>query len=182
MAVALAFLKKAWPYLLAVAVVFGALYGAYHHGVTVTTAQYERTLADERTANAQALAQAHADARTIEQDAAQRQAQVETQLIQRNKDAQDIADRTIADLRAGTLQLRKSLTAGTCSVASVSGVAASTAERDAVCNGGFQLVDAAILVRFAARAQQVAERLKAAQAVIADDRKICGQMTDDGRR
>lgn len=54
-------LKRAWPYLVAVAVALLALYGAYSHGVSVTTSDYERKLAEQHDANTTALNDALAE-------------------------------------------------------------------------------------------------------------------------
>lgn len=174
MIAAIAILKRAWPYLVGALLIMAVLYGAYRHGVTTTADRYGRQIAEQDAANAAALAKAHADARTKEADAAQRQAEIETDLLKRNEDAQATADRTIADLRAGTIRLRHDLTSAQCAIASVSDIATGTAQRDATCTGGLRPDDAAFLIRFADRADAIARQLQAAQRVIDNDRLMCG--------
>lgn len=161
------------PYLVAVAIVLGALYGAYHHGVTTTTAQYELKLSEQSAANAQALANAQADVRNKEQAAAQEQAAIVATYEDKQSNAKTNTDRIIADLRSGAIRLRSDLASAQCALASVSDIAAGTGKRDAACTAGLRPADAEFLIRFAARADAVARQLQAAQAIIIADRKTC---------
>ena len=159
---------------MAVAAVFAALYGAYRHGVGTTTERYERQLAAEREANATALASAHFRARVKELAAAERQAEIEAAHLKEMNDAQQRTERTIANLRAGTVRLRDELASAECAIAGVSSIAAGTGQRDAACTGGLRPEHAEFLIFFADRADQVARQLQAAQVVIRADRLVCG--------
>ncbi len=55
------------PYIAAVAVVAGGLFGAYHHGVTVTDAKWQTAWSDRNTWDARAKADNEASARAKEQ-------------------------------------------------------------------------------------------------------------------
>ncbi len=60
-------LQRLWPYALAVALVFAALFGAYSHGVTVTDNKWKAANADQALLQAKGLAAETAAARATEQ-------------------------------------------------------------------------------------------------------------------
>lgn len=86
MVAALALFKRIWPYLAAAAVVLGALYGAYRHGVSVERARLSAQHAGEL------LAQAEANAKALEDIAAQSKANLDAAMaIERANLAQQAA-------------------------------------------------------------------------------------------
>lgn len=178
MTAAIALLQRAWPYLLGVFIAVAALFWAYRHGVATEGMRWQaRYNADIAAAN-QAKADALEHARAIENKAAADQAAIEYNLLGRLNDAQNTADRTIADLRSGTIRMRDDFASAICTAASVSGIATSTAQRDAACNRGLRTDHAEFLIRFAQRAKATAEQLRAAQQVIVNDRRVCGSQDD----
>ena len=174
-----AILKRIWPYLVAVAVVLAALYGAYRHGVATTTDRYELKLAEQAKANADALASAHFKARVQEMAAAVQLADIDAKHQQELKDAQTRTERTIAELRAGNIRLRDELASAECALAGVSDIATGTGQRDAACTGGLRPEHAEFLIRFADRADEVTMQLQAAQDVIRADRIVCGLSSEE---
>ena len=62
-----AILLKAAPYIAGLLLVLGILYGAYHHGVAVTDAQWQAKWADQQLLQAKGLASATTANRTEEQ-------------------------------------------------------------------------------------------------------------------
>ena len=63
----IALFDRVWPYALAVALVFAALYGAYSHGVNVTKNEWKAAVADQQLLQAKDLVTKTAAARTTEQ-------------------------------------------------------------------------------------------------------------------
>lgn len=59
--------KRAWPYLLGVALVIGALFGAYHHGVSVTDTAWQSKWDGHMADDAKATAERQAQERATEQ-------------------------------------------------------------------------------------------------------------------
>ncbi|CAG2144472.1 hypothetical protein LMG31506_03013 [Cupriavidus yeoncheonensis] len=86
-------------------------------------------------------------------------------------DAKTISDRTIADLRAGSIRVRDRLTCPAASgpgTASQAGTGASMG--DAAARGGLQAADAELVLRIAGEADEVAVQLAACQAIVRMDR------------
>lgn len=149
------------------------LYGAYHHGGSVTAARYETKLSDMRAdhkaiqaAQAAALAQAHDDARETEYEWARRMAAVDAKHHKELTDAKANAAATIDSLRADVISVRKRFT---CPAAATSpagqagthpGVDAGEAQR------GLSRADVEFLLREADRADTLAVQLQALQDVV----------------
>lgn len=142
-------------------------------GARLDVAGARTALSDHLAADGTARADAEKNARKTEATAATAQAAIETDFLKEARDATASADRTIADLRTGALQLRPELT---CRAASgVSGVTAGTGKRDAAGTGGFSERDAERLIRLAGRADAVTMQLRACQLVVEADRRACGE-------
>lgn len=120
--------------------------------------------ADERTKLAQKRAEAITEARADERRKAKEQAAIAAKLIEENADALADRDRTIADLRAGNVQLRDRFTCR------VPDPAAGAGGSDEAPQGGLLPADAEFLVSLAAEADEVARQLAACQAVVRSDR------------
>lgn len=175
-----AFLRKFWPELLiaALLVAFGVL--AYGHGKHVANATWEAKVAKMERDQAEALAKAHQEradaeqhARDIEAQRAADMAALDEQHTKEMNDAKADAERTIADLRAGTLRLRERFTcsAGARQVPGSTQAGTSTSVGDGAATHGLQREDAEFLVRESADATSEALKLKACQAIVRGDRK-----------
>lgn len=176
-------LKRSWPYLAISALLFACLAVAYWRGGVATAERYERKMAQQAQANADALATAHAGTRAKEYEAAQTQAAIEARHLMEMNDAKTRTDRTIANLRAGNIRLRDEIASAECAIAGVSEIATGTGERDAACAGGLRPEHAEFLIRFADRADAVALQLKAAQDIIRADRQVMnGNVAQEQRR
>ncbi len=99
------FLRRAWPYLLALAIVLGSLYGAYHHGASVTQAAWDKQVSDDKAVAEKARADAEQAARAEEQRRLAAAQQVQAHAIQELDKARADADLATA----GASQLRDQL-------------------------------------------------------------------------
>jgi hypothetical protein len=160
---------------LGVAVVLGALSGAYMHGYSTAAARWKLIVQQNETANAEAKAAAVSAARADEQGAAKRQAKIAANQIEGLQNEINSRDRTIADLRSGAISLRKRFTCPAASAAGQSAAATSTGNGDATQAGGLQQQDAEFLVRLASEADEVTLQLQACQAVVRSDRQQAQQ-------
>ncbi|WP_421793542.1 lysis system i-spanin subunit Rz [Hydrocarboniphaga effusa] len=115
-----------------------------------------------------ALALAHAEIRELEHGHAQRLADIDSRHQQEFADAQTAADRTVADLRNGTVRLRKQLAAASCPAGLQFAGPSPGVNEEAP---GLRPEDAGFLVRLA---DECDADLRAAQAVIDEDRRLCG--------
>lgn len=147
--------------LLAVVCLIG---GGWYVGHYQASLAYELKISKIQTADAQALATAQADARAKEQLAADTLAQIQDQYEQDKANAQADYDRTVADLRAGNLRLRKQWQ---CPSTSVPGAATGSGQPDAAADQ--RAADAANLVRIAADADA---QIKALQQIVITDRSV----------
>jgi uncharacterized protein YciW len=164
---------RAGPYLIGAALVAALLGWVHHAGVVSTTqrldAQYGAQIAElHADADKQHAADLEA-ARTSEQAHGQALTAIESNHLKAVHDEKAKFDRTITDLRAGTLRLRDNLTCAADSSSLPSAATGATLSLDAG-KRGLQPEDVETLVRIAADADQVAHQLEAAQAVIAADR------------
>jgi hypothetical protein len=108
-------------------------------------------------------AQAQATARTTEHQQAATLAEIGDKHEQDRQAAESVPDAVVADLRAGTLQLRHDL--ATCSTARLSDAVAGTVQRDAPGQLRDEVAGAAVRI-----ARDADDQLRAAQAVIRADR------------
>lgn len=157
---------RAMPYLLAIAVVLGALYGAYSHGVdTERTAWQART--NKALAEAMAMAASEqAKARDAEQASAQAMSTIDHAYQQGRDDAQTEYDRTAAERDAGAIRLRDRFSCPASSANGLPEAGTSASKRDATSEGGLQRKDEEFLVREAKRADDAVRQLHACQAVL----------------
>lgn len=165
-------LLKAIPYLLAIGIVGGSLYGAYHHGVTVTTSKYEAAIEKQTAEYAQESAKIESDARADEQQKAASLHAIDQQSITDKQNEINSRDTTIAGLQSGSLQLRKRFTCASDNDKRVSAVAGTASVNNAASGTGLQQADAEFLVRLASDADQVVTQLRSCQAVINADRGL----------
>lgn len=173
MALVLAWLWRAAPYLAGLVTVVSVLTFAHHEGVRSATerldAQYGAQIAK---LHAEADKQHAADvdaARASEQAHGQALTVLDQNYQKAIQDEKAKSDRTVADLRTGALQLRSRFTCPANS-GSMPGPAASTAVDPPAGQRGLQPEDVRILVSEASRADQVVLQLQACQAVIRGDR------------
>lgn len=160
------------PYLLAgAAAVTGALLAAVGvqqlrlQGVRVELAQAELQHAEEAEAAALQATQDVQRAREAEHRSYQDMAAIRAAL-QEKEDAEAVSLRTIAELRAGTVRLRQRFVLATACDQRLPGTVSAAPGGDDAGVGGLRNEDAGFLVREAVRADTVARKLAAAQAVI----------------
>lgn len=156
----------------AVALVLAALFGAYHHGCSVT--QADADLVAEKAARQAVTAQtALAEFyRQREETAAEDMAKIDQQHQEDLRNANLISERSIAGLRDGTLRLRSKFAACSAAHGGVPEAAAGAGVRDADAGSGLQPEDVQSLIRSAALADQVVVQLQACQAIVKLDRGV----------
>ena len=91
---------------------------------------------------------------------------IETAHLKDKKDEKVETDRILAGYRNDVYRLRKRFTSEACGVGSVSGSTATPGQRDGAGSFGLQDADVEFFVRFASSADQVADTLRACQAVL----------------
>lgn len=144
---------------------------AYHAGKVAGDTAHQAELTRINLANASALALLQAKVRQQEQDKAAELAAIDQQHQQDIANREAISNRTIADLRAGTVRLRSDIAANEFAASvRLPSAAASTGQRNAAAGVGLRIADAEFLVRTADEADQVADQLRACQAVVRADR------------
>ena len=104
-----------------------------------------------------------------------KQEKLESGFLAKQKEIEHNANSTIDEYRTNTVRLRESLKAKQCP--DVSSVAGSTSGNHAETTGGLLDTDVEFLIRQAARADQVAEQLAAAQQLLEQDREVCNGQT-----
>lgn len=104
-----------------------------------------------------------------------KQEQIESNYLAKHKEIEHNANSTIDEYRTNNVRLRESLKAKQCP--DVSSVAGSTSGNHAETTGGLLDTDVEFLIRQAARADQVAEQLAAAQQLLEQDREVCNGQT-----
>lgn len=141
-----------------------------NHSLRADLGQAQATLEHERAEYAEAGATFEALARVREHQRAEEVAELYTHFHQENVNARSDTDRTIAGLRAGTLQLRERLAARTCP-GDLSGAAGAAGGAAAAGEAGLRRDDADVLVRLADRADDVARRLNLCIAIAKKERE-----------
>ena len=111
-----------------------------------------------------------------ERNSYKKQEQLETKYLEKIKELQHNETTLINEYHANNLRLRDSLKAKQCP--DVSSTANSTSGNHATTTGGLHDRDVEFLIRYAARADAVAEQLKSAQALIKQDRELCNGQTE----
>jgi hypothetical protein len=165
-------LRKLLPYGVAIGLVGGALYGAYRHGVNVTSAKYDARIAEQAKANAERLAALQAQARQAEHGAADRQAAIDQDSQEKLQNEIAARDRTIAGMRSGSIRLRQRFTcAGSIQHMPL---ASSDASGSTASSGGLQEQDAEFLVSESGRADEVAVKLNQCIATLRNWRALFG--------
>ena len=144
----------------------------YDYGYTQARTQqidnYESMIRELKAESDQALER--------ERESYKKQEQLETKYLEKIKELQHNETTLIDEYRANNLSLRDSLKAKKCPDVSI--VADSTVSHHAATTGGLHDTDVEFLIRYAARADAVAEQLKSAQALIQQDRALCNSQTE----
>ena len=144
----------------------------YDYGYTQARTQqidnYESMIRELKAESDQALER--------ERESYKKQEQLETKYLEKIKELQHNETTLIDEYRANNLSLRDSLKAKKCPDVSI--VADSTVSHHAATTGGLHDTDVEFLIRYAARADAVAEQLKSAQALIKQDRELCNGQTE----
>jgi hypothetical protein len=154
------------------ALVITASHGlAYHAGKVAGDTAHQAELTRINLTWAKALADQQSKARQQEQDKAAELAAIADKHQQDIANREAISNRTIADLRAGTIRLRSDIAANEFAASvRLPSAAAGTGQRDAAKGVGLRIADAEFLIRTAGEADQVADQLRACQAVVRADR------------
>lgn len=158
-------MKPATETIIALVVVAALAGGGYWSGYRASSKTWQVKWAEQSALTDRAIALASEGARKDEQQAAENAAAIDKAYQQGAAHAKATADRIIADLHTGNLKLRQSFTC-TISAVDVSSTNSATRISDAASTCGLNTADAAFLIRFAERADQVALQLRAAQAFI----------------
>ena len=144
----------------------------YDYGYTQARTQqidnYESMIRELKAESDQALER--------ERESYKKQEQLETKYLEKIKELHHNETTLIDEYRANNLSLRDSLKAKKCPDVSI--VADSTVSHHAATTGGLHDTDVEFLIRYAARADAVAEQLKSAQALIQQDRALCNGQTE----
>lgn len=111
-----------------------------------------------------------------ERESYKKQEQVESDYLAKVQELRQNETTLINGYHANNLRLRDSLKAKQCP--DVSSTANSTSGNHATTTGGLHDRDVEFLIRYAARADAVAEQLKSAQALIKQDRELCNGQTE----
>ncbi len=143
---------------------------AYNHGVSVTSARFERVIAQNNADNATELAKLQAKTRATEQAKAAQLATIDEAHQKAIHDQQIISDRTIADLRNGTIRLRDKFTNEFAAASRLPSATAGPSVDYAAASIKLQQQDAEFLIFTAGEADQIADQLRACQAVVRADR------------
>jgi hypothetical protein len=155
--------RQVWIGLTVLALVFGAYRWAYNAGANAVQADWDA----ERAANKLAADAQAAEAAAKEAKDAAAFALLADNLRKENERAKQDADRTIADLRRGTIRLRSRFTCPS----TVSQAAGSASGSDETRESGLRSEDAEFLISESARADGVARTLQACQAILAAERQ-----------
>ncbi len=91
---------------------------------------------------------------------------IETTHLKEKKDEKAETDRILVGYANDIYRLRKRFTSEACGVGGVSGSPATPGQRDGASSFGLQDADVEFLIRFASSADQVADTLRACQAVL----------------
>lgn len=111
-----------------------------------------------------------------ERQSYEKQEQIEAEHLAKIEEIKHNEAYIINEYRANNLSLRDSLKAKQCP--DVFSTANSTSGNHATTTGGLHDRDVEFLIRYATRADAVAEQLKSAQALIKQDRELCNGQTD----
>lgn len=193
--------RAALPYLVAVAVVLGALFAAYRFGVSVENAQRRAEVADlkrthtndmtamqlQHTGTLSAMNTAHQEALTValqqvadaKDQAAKDMAALDLKYTKEIQDEKRKSVRDIAAVRSGELRLRERFSCPAPAPGRAAGAGgdaeqaagASAGMGDGAAQRGFGAEDAAIALGLADEGDQWAVQLRACQAIIAKDRQ-----------
>ena len=157
-----------------------ALVGGYAVGTVHTenrwkaiVAANDKDHADERANAALALSDEQAKNRQLEGQHRDQLAAVDQSHLKAMQANETISNRTITDLRAGTVRLRAQLAAATY-VSTAAAPGTSTGQRDdaTATAPGLHDPDAEFLLREATRADALSDQLRACQAVVQADRQV----------
>lgn len=140
----------------------------YNRAQTEQIQTYEHQLAELKAQADQAL--------NRERNSYKKQEQLEAKYLEKIEELQHNEANLIDEYRANNLSLRDSLKAKKCPDVSI--VTDSTVSHHATTTGGLHDRDVEFLIRYAARADAVAEQLKSAQALIQQDRELCNGQTE----
>jgi prophage endopeptidase len=162
-----AFLTKAVA-ALAIVLVLGGV--SYSKGRAAAAQKFNLQLSAISGEHKKQLAALEAAARVKEQAAVVQIAAIEAQHQEQLKDEKSKSDAATSDLRSGAVRLRNRFTCDAGASGGVPDAATSTSGGDAAASRGLQGADAELLIREAARADEIVLQLQACQAVVAADR------------
>lgn len=185
MIAAWALFRRLLPYLVAVAVVFGALFMAYRHGVTTERArkdveigtlrlQHTTTLSLIDQTNRKALNAALEAKAYAEEKSAADMAALDLKFTKEIQNEKANSQRDVAAVRAGTWRVRDKFSCPGTGTGGPGGVlpspGTSTGMGDGAASGGLGAEDAATLIATADEGDGYATQLRACQAIVTRDR------------
>lgn len=163
-------LRAAAPYAIALALAGGGLYGAYAHGVTTTERLYELRIGADALKHARERMSWSARVNAAERRSVDDMAALALTYEKVRADEKMEHERHAADLLNGALRLRKRLAYAWRNAADSAQAGASASSGDADQGVGLHIADAQFLLRIASEADQIADQLRACQAVVRADR------------
>jgi prophage endopeptidase len=166
-------LRGVVPGLLVAGVAAGCAYAGYAHGVATTRTRYELRIGSDALKHARAVLAWEARLKAIERQRVDAMAALSTTYEKAREDEKEQYERHAAELRNGLVRVRRRFACGApADSADAADVAAgaSASRADAAEGVGLHLADAQFLLRIASEADQVADQLRACQAVLRADR------------
>lgn len=159
------------PQLIIAALVAAALFGAYRHGVTVTTTAWKLDVATQKAKADAKILEAQDAVMEAERRGAASVAIIEGRLYEQEQEAAAIQARLRDDLRTGAVRLRDRFTCPA-SAGGVPGTASDSGGAVGIASGGLRADDAEFLISEARRADTVARELQACKDTLVAWREL----------
>lgn len=159
------------PYLAGglVVVLAATHWGVYEHGKSVERGEWKTKVAEQSQAATEKYAALESQYRAKEKESQDNAAKI-GEAYEKGRSERDAEyDRTIADLNAGNLRLRKRFQS--CPASGVPGAGAGSTSDNAAQGGGLSKQDQEFLIRIGREADEVAGQLASCQAQLKKDRE-----------
>lgn len=152
-----------------VVVLAASHWGIYEHGKGVKDDEWKAKVAEESRQATEKYSALESQHRAKEKESQDNAAKI-GEAYEKGRSERDAEyERTIADLNAGNLRLRKRFQA--CPTTGLPGTSSSGASSDAVQGGGLSKQDQEFLIRIGREADEVAGQLASCQAQLKKDRE-----------
>ncbi len=160
------------PYVVAAALVCGALYAAYHHGCSVTAAQAQIKADALQLKHDAEIISWHGKVAAAEHKAADDMAAIDAQHQKDMENEKVTAAASIACYQSGACRLRNQFAPRTVAGSGLPSSTTSASKRDEAATVGLQSADVQFLISIASDADKVTDQLRACQAVVRADRAV----------